>query len=177
VSDTPTSNPDEGSPSAQPVISASGHKQVERAFAALGVPVIATASFWVEGTWPWIFIGSLVGAGVLQGALGALLGLGAGYGVAWLVTRRRAGGAGLSTVLAVTATDLYAIKASLWTGRPVADKRIGSWPLDTVDLQVRSKRIATAVSIGLAGGRRMQLETTGRKRSALLVAELRGSSQ
>ena len=144
--------------------------------ARLGVPVVATASFWVEGTLPWFFLGLLVGVAVLQGALGALIGLAVGYGIARLATRPRAAGAAFSTILAATATELLAVKGSFWTGRPLGDRRIGSWPLDNIDVEVRRKRLTTAVSVGLSDGRRMRLEIIHTRRSDALIARLPDAS-
>lgn len=150
-------------------------KLIERASVALGEPVAAAGAFRVEGTLPWYFAGILVGLGLLQGVLGALIGLGLGALVARLATRHRARGFGFTTIIAVTATQLHAIKASFWTGRPVADGRIGSWPLAAITMGVRYKRLTTAVSLELPDGRHVRLEGVSRKHAAALVGRLRAT--
>ena len=179
MSDYPAPGPGGPPPSTDaegPVVSRRQRRQIERASGALGEPVTAVAAFRVEGTLPWYLLGIGLGAGLLGGAVGTLIGFAAGYAVARIVTRRRAAGFGFTTILAVTATHLCALKGSIWSGRPVPDGQIGSWPLADLALhmpvQVRRKRLTVAVALDLGHARRVRLESVSRKRAERLIARL-----
>jgi hypothetical protein len=129
-----------------------------RLSAVVGQPVSAASVFWVEGSWPFYLVGLALGVGVIGGAVGALVGVGVGIGAARLFTRRRAPGVGFQTFLAVTSTSVVAIKSNVWLGRPTGSP-LAVWPADAVRANVRRKRVTTAVSLELADGHRMRLET------------------
>jgi len=148
--------------SSLPIGSRRQRKLNERTAAAIGEPVLAANTLWVEGTMPYLVLGLAVGVGVLQGVLGALIGIGIGYLIARLLTRRRSVGFPFATVIAVTATHLYAMRVSFWSGRPQADHQLGKWPLAQVPMDVRRKRLTTAVALSLPDGRRVRLEKSGR---------------
>jgi hypothetical protein len=124
----------------------------------VGQPVTAASRFWVEGSWPFYFVGLALGVAVIGGAVGALVGIGVGIGAARLFTRRRAPGVGFQTFLAVTPTSLVAVKSSFWRGRP-ASAPLVLWPTSAMRANVRRKRITTAVTIELPDGGRIRLET------------------
>lgn len=153
--------------------SARQRKQIGRVTAVLGEPVTASASFRVEGTLPWYLLGVVVGVGVLQGALGAVIGLGLGFVIARLVTRGRAAGFGFTTILAVTETHLHALKAGFWSGRPTANATVASWSLAALPIEIRHKRLTTAVSLSLPDGRQVRLESASRKGAQRLISHLR----
>jgi hypothetical protein len=153
-------------------VSGRQRKQLDRACVAVGQPVRATAVFYVEGTWPWYVGGGALGAGLLGGALGFLIGLGVAYVMTRLVLRGRAGGFGFITWLAVTATELHALQGSFWSARPRPDRRHESWPLDQVRVQIRRKRLTTAVTLSLPDQRQVRLESTSRKRTQAFLNAL-----
>jgi hypothetical protein len=133
-------------------------KLLARLSAVVGQPVSAASAFWVEGSWPFYFVGLALGVGVIGGALGALVGIGVGIGAARLFTRRRAPGVGFQTFLAVTTTSVVVVKSNFWQGRPTGAP-LAAWPADTVRATVRRKRVTTAVSLELPDGRHLRLET------------------
>ena len=175
MTDVPRFGPD-GLPPASaacaPVPSRRQRRQIERASNALGQPVIAATAFRVEGTLPWYLFGVALGVGLLGGAVGALIGCAVGYGMARMVTRRRAAGVGFTTILAATTTQLYALKANFWSGRPAPGQPIGIWPLTDVPIEVRRKHLTVAVALDLGDRRRPQLESVSRKGADVLIANL-----
>jgi hypothetical protein len=139
----------------------------------VGQPVTAASRFWVEGSWPFYFVGLALGVAVIGGAVGALVGIGVGIGAARLFTRRRAPGVGFQTFLALTPTSLVALKSSFWRGRPTG-LPLAVWPAEAVRADVRRKRFTTAVTLELADGHRVRLETPlgSRKRSQPVLSLL-----
>jgi hypothetical protein len=131
-------------------------KWLNRVSEAVGEPVTAAAAFRVEGTLPWYAVGLALGVGTLGGALGAVLGAAVGYSIARLVTLRRGRGVGFVTIVAATATEVFAVKANFWTNRPKAT-RVGEWPLGQIT--ARHKRITVALTLDLPDGHQVRLES------------------
>jgi hypothetical protein len=156
---------------AVPQLSNRDRKLLERLSQTLGEPTVAAHRFWVEGSYPWYLLGVIVGIGVLQGALGALLGIGLGYLLARLITFRRAPGLGQTSLVALTPTRVVIFKGTRPTG-----KRLGEWPINTVRASWRRKTLTNAFAFDLTDGRHIRLESWGfgaRKGADNLVSHLR----
>jgi len=125
----------------------------------LGVPVRAAARFNVEGFLPFYWIGAalgLVGAalfGVLGAVFGVLISTLLVIPVGRLATRSRAPGYPLTTVLAVTDTDVYALRIAR-----SGDRQLGRWPRAAVATRIRRKRVTRAITLDAADGRPARLE-------------------
>jgi hypothetical protein len=146
-------------------------KLLERLSVTLGEPAVAAHRFWVEGSYPWYLLGIVVGIGILQGALGAVLGIGLGYVLARLITYRRAPGLGQTSLVALTPTRVIIFKGTRPTG-----SRLGEWPVNRVRASWRRKRLTNAFTFDLPDGRHVRLESWGfgaRKGADNLVAHLR----
>lgn len=132
-----------------------GHRRlVARSSQALGQPVRDAARLQVEGFLPYYWLGFVLGAVLfLGGALGVLIGVAAGILIGRLATRNRARGLGMSTVLAVTDTHVYALKVSRRAFQPVA-----SWPRAEVVRRLRRKRVTYAVTLDRLDASPIRLE-------------------
>jgi hypothetical protein len=121
-----------------------GHRRLmARSSEVLGQPVRDAARLQVEGFLPYYWVGLVLGIVLLRGGvLGVLIGVGAGIGIGRIATRNRARGLGMSTVLAVTDTQVHALKLSRRTAQPVA-----AWPRDEVASRLRRKRVTYAVTL------------------------------
>jgi hypothetical protein len=133
-------------------------KLLARLSSLLGEPVSEAAPFWVEGTLPFYLVGLGIGVAVMQGAVGAIVGLGLGIVASRLFTRRRAPGFGFQTYLAVTPTKVVAVKSNYWLGRPTGSPA-AAWPTGAVRAKVRPKQLTTAVTLDLPEGGHVRLET------------------
>jgi hypothetical protein len=154
----------------EPIPSNRDRKLLERLTVALGEPTVAANRFWVEGTYPWIVFGTIVGVGILRSALGGVVGILLGFLIARVVTFRRAPGFSLSSLVAITSTRIIVIKGSRPTG-----KLLGEWPVNTVRVSWRHKALTNAFVFDFPDGRHVRLENSGlgaRKRADNLVAHL-----
>jgi hypothetical protein len=131
---------------------------INRAETLLDVPVRAAARFNVEGFLPYYWIGAalVLAGGVLFGVLGVVicipLAILVGI-IGRLATRGRAPGYPWTTVLAVTDTDIYALRIAR-----SGDRQLGQWPRAAVATRIRRKRVTRAITLDRPGGTPVRLE-------------------
>jgi hypothetical protein len=151
---------------------------LDRVAGQVGEPVVAAVPATAEGAFGCVYLGLAVGVGLLQGALGALIGIVVGWGVARLVTRHRAVGLSCRVVLVATSDAVRAIKSTWWCGRPTGEI-LAVWPVGVMRAEVRRKLCTVALRLVGPDGRALRLETWGRRTLPMceaLAAHLTGPS-